>query len=71
MNPRTFLQKYNCVKLNKKINHIRGNSDLSGSGDTTLADLVVGQDGLIGHLYSPHSPPETHDIFNCRYKHIL
>jgi len=32
----------------------------------TLADLVVGQDGLVGHPCSPPSPLETHDIFNCR-----
>jgi len=34
MNLRIFLQKHNSVKINKKINHVEGNLDLSGSGDT-------------------------------------
>jgi len=34
MNLRTFLQKHNSVKINKKINHVGGNLDLSESSDT-------------------------------------
>jgi len=34
MNPRTFLWKHNSVNINKKINYVGGNLDLSGSGDT-------------------------------------
>ena len=34
MNLRTFLQMHNSVKINKKINYVGGNLDLSRSGDT-------------------------------------
>jgi len=34
MNLRTFLWKHNSVKINKKITHVGGNLDPSGSGDT-------------------------------------
>jgi len=46
MNRRTFLWKHNSVKINKKINHIGDNLDLSGSGDTIrgheLTELKIG-----------------------------